>query len=532
MTNWLELKRRGASLGDVVMEPVKDVELAFNPAEPRDAKGQWTINPANILASWADATEGERTAGAEWYPAAHNSAVALAKKYGVSKEEAAGLLATYSPQTPWGRNQIEASEALREGHGVGGPGGKVWFTHDDDRVEDRVGIMAPGSAVRRADRLLKGEDFDDIAAPKSKTGIRPPKALKIRAFYHLIASGGQDDPDNPRVVIDRHAMSVAYGQRVSNDDYDRMHPASAKTYKPFVDAYVEAARRISEETGRVVTPENVQATTWLVQQRQNSDVDSRRASLGKRDWDEWSKYAARYLGLDPDSMAATGYTDLANPSLGRTRRLTQQLKEGESPYALLRRRRVDPAVAAAMHNLVKRGTKTRPNARLHGSDLTLSLRKERDREALYRGAYLLKAANRVQEKIEAGQPLSKAMADERRFFKQHELARKRRLDSSVLAHKVGQRFGEDVGGQTLIGWYLNPYLNNDEECLKANGHNFFAELGTIIGFPGAVHLNCGCYAGPPIEGAAMVDDVLRGLATIEHAKKPTLKLKSRKRHTA
>lgn len=228
---------------------------------------------------------------------------------------------------------------------------------------------------------------------------------------------------------------------------------------------------------------------------------------------------------------------MTNPTIDRTRRITRQLSDGQSPVALLTRRGISREVADAVNSLVGKGTATRPNARRRGMPMTMAIRLERDREALYRGAYVLNAARRMQEAVDAGTPLQQALANEQRYFAQHEIARKRRLDMSVMAQRIGMRFGEPVtdpngASRTLIGWYHNPMIANDEECLAASGNNFYAEEGTIIGFPGAVHVNCGCYAGPPIPGAAMVNDVLRGVASIAHARKPAYTLKSRKRKIA
>lgn len=210
--------------------------------------------------------------------------------------------------------------------------------------------------------------------------------------------------------------------------------------------------------------------------------------------------------------------DLANPSLDRTRRITSQILNGEDPAQLLRQRGVYGPVADAVVKLAGEGTAHRPNARRGPHPLTLPIRIERDREALYRGAYMLKASERIETSIEEGLSLKQAVARERRFQQAHETARRNRLEAVVKAQRVAMRFGERVdtpsGPRTLVGWYLNPLLNNDPECVAADGHNFYAEEGTVLGFPGGVHMNCGCIAGPPIEGAGMVDAAVRGVVPI------------------
>lgn len=222
------------------------------------------------------------------------------------------------------------------------------------------------------------------------------------------------------------------------------------------------------------------------------------------------------LPLLPDEPAPM--YDLANPSLDRTRRITSQILNGEDPAQLLRQRGVYGPVADAVVKLAGEGTAHRPNARRGPHPLTLPIRIERDREALYRGAYMLKASERIETSIEEGLSLKQAVARERRFQQAHETARRNRLEAVVKAQRVAMRFGERVdtpsGPRTLVGWYLNPLLNNDPECVAADGHNFYAEEGTVLGFPGGVHMNCGCIAGPPIEGAGMVDAAVRGVVPI------------------
>lgn len=228
--------------------------------------------------------------------------------------------------------------------------------------------------------------------------------------------------------------------------------------------------------------------------------------------------------------------DLANPTIRRTRLATNQLLDGMDPVAMLRRRGFSTPVAQGVARLVSRGTVTRPNARLYGHRLTLAIRVDRDTEALYRGGYMLKAAERVQAAVERGDRLSDALANEQRFYSMHEQARANRLDKATEAQRAGAWFGQEVqvNGTTrhLVGWYINPMLDNDPECLAANRHNFYAEEGTIIGFPGAVHLNCGCYAGEPLPGAGMVNDAIRRMNVVGLPEHQPLKLSRRKRKTA
>lgn len=305
----------------------------FNPLEKRDAKGKWTkdetrawlsrhpIASKNIVDMFHRATPGEREAGQNWYPNAHKIAVALSKRDKVPLREAAGLLADYSPQTAWGRNTVEASEVERTQTAIGGPGAHMSIVRTPGELQEkRVGIMAPAITANRARGILAGQDFEDVfAGERNKSGKLPPKSLKVRAFGELIAHGGQPDPEHPMVVIDRHAAGVARGVRFTDEDYNIEGPSSSvKKFTAYSNAYRAAARQLSKEEGREVTPEEVQATTWLTRQRLNGELDSQvgrtRKKLGLKDSAEQLNYFASY---EPDvadivDNPMVGYAELSN----------------------------------------------------------------------------------------------------------------------------------------------------------------------------------------------------------------------------
>jgi hypothetical protein len=187
-------------------------------------------------------------------------------------------------------------------------------------------------------------------------------------------------------------------------------------------------------------------------------------------------------------------------------------------------------VVEAILHMVKQGTAHRPNAilALHGARLGPDIVKVKDRDLHFRAAYVCNAALRVQRHMDDGESLTEALSDERRFFAMHEQARKGRLKSAAQVQTAAQFFGREEHDGTLVGWYLNPLLNNEAECIAANGHNFYAEHGTVIGLPGSVHNGCGCYAGPPWEGAAMVDEVFRNLTALKPVSHAKFKLKERR----
>ena len=184
----------------------------------------------------------------------------------------------------------------------------------------------------------------------------------------------------------------------------------------------------------------------------------------------------------------------------------------------------------------------RPNGRFRGTahlpnairaefalpDLSSMIRRVKAHELFMRAAYVVNAAIRVQHEVGSGETLAEALSHERRWYAAHEHARRGRLEAVAQVQYAADTFGWREERGTLVGWYLNPLLNNDPECIAANGHNFYAEEGTVIGLPGSVHNNCGCYAGPPILGAGLVNDAVGNLAILHHHR-PKYKLKNKRR---
>ena len=165
------------------------------------------------------------------------------------------------------------------------------------------------------------------------------------------------------------------------------------------------------------------------------------------------------------------------------------------------------AVTAAL-GLANRGTSHRPNAKLsrHGlSGKPKTVVKVRDHDLYFRASYLLNASHRIQQSLDRGETIRAALSEESLNYRRHESARAGRLAAAGRVEHAAAVFGP------LLGWYLNPLLNNEPECIVADGNNFWAEEGTVIGYPGSVHPNCGCYPGPPHTEGRMVNDVLHNV---------------------
>jgi hypothetical protein len=267
------------------------------------------VHSDHIVDHWNQATDDEKAQGKRWYPDAHLVAKSIAKLAPVRPEKlqdhadhllklsdherrksyalqagkpfneeppkepndlrhpngdahlGASMLAIYSPQQGWAGNMHNAARVLHEGKGIGGPGS---------------GMFASKSQAASADKVLAGGHMHEaVSGPK------------IRDFGHLIEHGGDEHPEGhpehqSHVVIDRHALGVATGKRLSNDDYGSAPVAAASKrkdgtiprsagYDHVVNAYHEAGKRISQKEGEHIPGHAVQATTWLVRQRLNQE---------------------------------------------------------------------------------------------------------------------------------------------------------------------------------------------------------------------------------------------------------------------
>jgi hypothetical protein len=244
------------------------------------------VHSDHIVDHWNQATDDEKAQGKRWYPDAHLVAKSIARlaptRPGKHPDDpdarhplgdahlGASALAIYSPQQGWAGNMHNAARALHEGKGIGGPGS---------------GMFASKSQASSMDKVLAGGHMHDaVSGPK------------IRDFGHLIEHGGDEHPEGhpehqSHVVIDRHALGVATGKRLSNEDYGSAPVAAASRrkdgsiprsagYDHVVDAYHEAAHRISKQEGEHVPGHAVQAATWLVRQRLNQEGE--KADTGNR----------------------------------------------------------------------------------------------------------------------------------------------------------------------------------------------------------------------------------------------------------
>ena len=374
--------------------------------------------------------------------------------------------------------------------------------------------------------------------------------------------GHDPDPAKPLVVVDRHALSVAAGDRATVFDYAFSRLGTKGQYNKVAQTYIDAARKISEQEGHPVAPHQVQAVTWLVRQRKNQQEDmlrsenraSNAASNAKTLWKDWEEFAKVNFPELLEHEAQTGYNstlpedvehqialtveanavqsiDLAvGDALGVIEPPTQTVQVQTPPSQsevvqhiveiLLAAYAIDKTAHAIADlipgvpwKIVKTAIKLsggmhghRAHARLNGMDPESvggkAARSGARQEVFYRASYILNAATRLAETVRDGKPLSEAVDEEGLLFKQHEKARQGRLDAAKRTADAANLWGN------LLGWYINPNINNETECLAANEHNFYADQGTVIGYPGSVHLGCGCEAGPPHHNATLVNEAI------------------------
>lgn len=311
-----------------------DLGWRFDPNEPRDAHGRWTrggsgyvvpdterltippprkpnpkmpyyahprdhpffaahpVSAKNIVDAFDKANDEEIAQGRRWYADAHVLATAIGRG---DTTKGAGLLASYSPQSPWPVNMFNAARAMELGRAIGPGEG-----------------MITGSMQANAQEAMDGLSTDE----NFKHG-----APKIHAFAKLIENGG-DEPDDTegQVVLDRHAMSVAMGVRLPKKEADKAPIGTKRYYDHVADAYREATRRINARGGEQYTPHQIQAITWLRQQRANA-VEDRAGAVGhggkgagkgrqvmiERAWENW-----RQLEQTEHYPVVRGTTEMTN----------------------------------------------------------------------------------------------------------------------------------------------------------------------------------------------------------------------------
>lgn len=179
----------------------------------------------SILSTYAAATDDERRKGRRWYPDTREEALRLTG----DAISGAGVIAALSPRTGWNRNVDAAWQLVEEGHA---PAQTDLFN-------------------ARALQCHRGEDPSDV--------LRGPK---VRSFYRNISDPEHHGP----VTIDRHAVSVIFGRKLSESEIKVLARRGSYVYAAAI--YRAAARRLN------LRPNVLQAIVWLAHRRIHGIVDS------------------------------------------------------------------------------------------------------------------------------------------------------------------------------------------------------------------------------------------------------------------
>lgn len=176
---------------------------------------------ANILDVYNSATADQFLDGSNWYRDSFRIVKAFADQYGYSRSQVAGVIAAVSPLNSWGHN-VNLAGRIIEGH---------WLN-----IPVTSGYLSNG--LTKANAILDGGIAEDIL-----------KSNKIRNFYFSILTGGSTSA----VCVDRHAYSIALGERIVN-----VPSMTDKRYNAIGDAYRAAAKELCTDASII------QAITWVV----------------------------------------------------------------------------------------------------------------------------------------------------------------------------------------------------------------------------------------------------------------------------
>lgn len=168
---------------------------------------------ANILASLHRASEDQTHAGMTWYSRQHTLALSLTPE---DVWKGAGIIAAYSPLTPWWRNKELATESVRTG-----------IARTDTLPNN----------YRAAARMLAGEHPLDVLG-----------GTKTRHFAENIALNGVSD----KVTVDSIAFSCAVGVHTPA----KKAKIGVRVYRAIAEAYADVAASIG------IAPCQAQAIAW------------------------------------------------------------------------------------------------------------------------------------------------------------------------------------------------------------------------------------------------------------------------------
>lgn len=173
----------------------------------------------NILKIWNRTPDEEKY---DWYHNANGTACYMAQYIEGDNpmSKACGVLAALSPRKRWERNKKIAYDLITTGD----------CGHMELFKNKAIDVLDSSGTDEEIGAILRGE--------------------KIVSFYKNIKY--PDSSDN--ITIDRHALSIALGRKISEEDYQGM---TKKQYEFFKQCYVLAAKQVG------VPPILMQSATWV-----------------------------------------------------------------------------------------------------------------------------------------------------------------------------------------------------------------------------------------------------------------------------
>lgn len=246
----------GVKAADSVAKKKKKPNTAAKMQEGRDWHKNHPVDHMNIVNAYNDSNPEEKAFGKNWYSDAHKLTKFLSKGSGHSMSTVAGVIANHSPQNGIYQNYHDAVQVLDKGQGIGGKG---------------QGMMASEKQKAVDDKMFAGEHYDTAL-----------KGKKVKSFAHLLEHGRQTDPSRPRVVIDRHAHSVASGARITDNAFGMAGLKNKGVYENIEHHYLKAAEHLRVKHGVNIEPEQLQATTWAWRQRKNQEAEQAGPIAGEK----------------------------------------------------------------------------------------------------------------------------------------------------------------------------------------------------------------------------------------------------------
>jgi hypothetical protein len=294
----------GAPLHEVQFKPNKPITV------PKD-KGARTkmVNgmAANIEETFNATSRHDKHEGAMFYPHAHNDARALASGGNPRPYGPAAKAPVYTPPVPGQKRLHEVTpEETRQAAGViarlspSSPSGMTWehnvgaahqIMHmSDDEVKNVVGMStrsvknqgslahAGTQAIVGANEIAKGRQTTD---QNIQTG---DKRVKIGSFANNIA----DPQGSTNVTVDARSHDIATGKRRGWEDVNPNTGAkvnsrglsSKKRYDLIEEAHNQAAVSINKREGTSYSGKDVQAATWLGDDRAAHEEGTRTGGRG------------------------------------------------------------------------------------------------------------------------------------------------------------------------------------------------------------------------------------------------------------